>query len=113
MKLRKRQPLRTGRQQFRRQRHPPSMLSGVHATSQGGILNRACAQGGSYTCSKVLKPTPGATLTTLYSFCSQTGCTDGRSAGLVQATDGNFYGTTSNGGAHGHGTVFEITAGAR
>ena len=58
MKLRKRQPLRTGRQQFGRQGHLPSMLSGVHATSQGGILNRACAQGGSYTCSKVFKTNP-------------------------------------------------------
>jgi uncharacterized protein (TIGR03437 family) len=30
--------------------------------------------------------------------------------GLVQATDGNFYGTTS-GGANGYGTVFKITPG--
>jgi uncharacterized repeat protein (TIGR03803 family) len=27
----------------------------------------------------------------------------------VQGTDGNFYGTTSGGGAHGVGTVFKIT----
>ena len=31
-------------------------------------------------------------------------------AGLVQATDGNFYGTTQFGGANGQGTVFKITA---
>ena len=30
-------------------------------------------------------------------------------AALVQATDGNFYGTTSAGGANGGGTVFKIT----
>ena len=30
-------------------------------------------------------------------------------AGLVQGTDGNFYGTTSEGGANGYGTVFKIT----
>ena len=30
-------------------------------------------------------------------------------AGLVQATDGNFYGTTLNGGANNLGTIFEIT----
>src|ERR1039457_6591608 len=30
-------------------------------------------------------------------------------AGLVQGTDGNFYGTTNQGGARGAGTVFKIT----
>jgi uncharacterized repeat protein (TIGR03803 family) len=29
--------------------------------------------------------------------------------GLIQATDGNFYGTTELGGAHGKGTVFRMT----
>ena len=53
----------------------------------------------------------GRTFTTLYNFCSQSGCADGAGphAGLVQATDGNFYGTTSYGGPEGVGTVFEIT----
>jgi len=59
----------------------------------------------------VFKITPRGALTTLYSFCSQTACTDGAQplAGLVQATDGNFYGTTTYGGANGGGTVFKIT----
>ena len=30
-------------------------------------------------------------------------------AGLIQGVDGNFYGTTYNGGAQGSGTVFKIT----
>ena len=61
----------------------------------------------------VFKITSSGKLTTLYSFCSQAGCTDGRwpSAGLVQATDGNLYGTTFFGGANGVGTVFKITPG--
>jgi uncharacterized repeat protein (TIGR03803 family) len=67
----------------------------------------------------VFKITPTGTLTTLYSFCAQPGCTDGSNptAALVQATNGNFYGTTSEGGdvtgpdPYGYGTVFEITAG--
>jgi len=48
--------------------------------------------------------------TVLYSFCAQTGCTDGGHpyAGLIQAADGNFYGTTSSGGAGGDGTVFKM-----
>jgi len=62
-------------------------------------------------CGTVFKITPSGTLTTLYSFCSQSGCPDGDSpqTGLVQATDGNFYGTTVAGGANGYGTIFKIT----
>ena len=55
---------------------------------------------------------PAQTLTTLYSFCSQPNCADGGrpTAGLVQATDGNFYGTTVSGGTDNVGTVFRITS---
>ena len=54
-------------------------------------------------------------LTTLYSFCSQTNCADGSTpyAGLVQASDGSFLGTTSLGGADSGGTVFKINAKGR
>jgi uncharacterized repeat protein (TIGR03803 family) len=67
--------------------------------------------GGAHNYGTVFEITPAGKLTTLYSFCAQSGCTDGQSpdAGLVQATNGNFYGTTLNGGAIGAGTVFEIT----
>jgi uncharacterized repeat protein (TIGR03803 family) len=73
-----------------------------------GTTNAGGANGGG----TVFKITPSGKLTTLYSFCSQSGCTDGYQpfAGLLQATDGNFYGTTSFGGANGdYGTVFKIT----
>jgi uncharacterized repeat protein (TIGR03803 family) len=30
--------------------------------------------------------------------------------GLVQGSDGNFFGTTSEGGAYGYGTVFKMTS---
>jgi uncharacterized repeat protein (TIGR03803 family) len=59
--------------------------------------------------------TPQGVLTTLYSFCSNFSCTDGAdpAGGLVQGTDGNFYGTTSEGGTNGSGTlggtIFMIT----
>ena len=67
--------------------------------------------GGAHNDGVVFKITPSGTLTVLYSFCSQTGCTDGAypRAALIQATDGNFYGTTFQGGAYGQGTVFSIT----
>jgi uncharacterized repeat protein (TIGR03803 family) len=67
----------------------------------------------------VFRITPGGTLTTLYSFCPQPGCVDGQfpEGALIQATDGNLYGTTGSGGTGncttygtgGCGTVFEIT----
>jgi uncharacterized repeat protein (TIGR03803 family) len=61
----------------------------------------------------VFKITPSGVLTTLYSFCSQPqgGCTDGEDprGGLIQATDGNLYGTTASGGLYGGGTVFQLT----
>jgi len=71
-------------------------------------------------CGTVFKITPDGELTTLYNFCSQIDCPDGEFpyAGLVQASDGNFYGTTTHGGTSancfgigGCGTVFKITPG--
>ncbi len=67
---------------------------------------------GNGTAGTVFKITSSGTLTTLHSFCSGTGCPDGANpyAGLIQATDGNFYGTTAGGGSlTPYGTVFEIT----
>jgi uncharacterized repeat protein (TIGR03803 family) len=57
---------------------------------------------------------PAQTLNTLYNFCSQGGtdCTDGANpgVGMVQGTDGNFYGTTFAGGSfESFGTLFKIT----
>ena len=61
----------------------------------------------------VFRITPSGTLTTLYSFCPEgpIGCTDGTNphAGLIEASDGNFYGTASNGGAFNQGTIFQIS----
>ncbi len=59
----------------------------------------------------VFRINPSGTLTTLYSFCAQTNCTDGSSPGvLLQAADGDFYGTTQFGGADNAGTIFRMTA---
>jgi uncharacterized repeat protein (TIGR03803 family) len=69
--------------------------------------------GGAHAGGEVFEITPGGTLTTLYSFCAQTNCTDGEApyAGLVQATSGDFYGTTEYGGAGNAGVVFSLSIG--
>ncbi|MFY9742194.1 MAG: choice-of-anchor tandem repeat GloVer-containing protein [Candidatus Sulfotelmatobacter sp.] len=66
--------------------------------------------GGAHGSGTVFEMTPTGTLTTIYSFCTATNCTDGASpiAGMILATNGNLYGTTSSGGAHASGTVFEM-----
>lgn len=83
-------------------------------TSGGGNEN---AHSCSYGCGTVFEINPAGKLTTLYSFCSQIKCADGvlPDTALVQATNGDFYGTTPRGGANctiyaGCGTASEITA---
>jgi len=85
--------------------------NGGLAQATNGNLYGTTGQGGANGPGTVFKITPSGTLTTLYNFCSQSNCTDGAFpyAGLVQATNGNLYGTTSGGGANNYGTVFKIT----
>jgi uncharacterized repeat protein (TIGR03803 family) len=54
----------------------------------------------------VFKMTPAGVLTTLVSFDGANG--NGPAAGLVQGSDGNFYGTTESGGASNDGVVFQL-----
>ncbi len=79
-------------------------------TFNGGASGSSCPYYDG--CGTVFKITETGTLTTLYSFCSQSGCADGEGpqGALTQATDGSFYGTTLSGGAYGSGTVFKITS---
>ncbi|MGD0134516.1 MAG: choice-of-anchor tandem repeat GloVer-containing protein, partial [Bryobacteraceae bacterium] len=83
----------------------------VQATN--GDLYGTTTTGGANGGGTIFKIAPGGTLTTLYNFCSQTNCTDGQSpyAGLVQATNGYLYGTTTAGGANGDGTIFQMNPG--
>jgi len=86
-----------------------------------GSLYGTTAGGGScssnqYGCGTVFRVTASGKLEAIYNFCALPNCADGGgpAAGLVQAPDGSFYGTTS-GGANtscdgGCGTIFKITA---
>jgi uncharacterized repeat protein (TIGR03803 family) len=91
-----------------------SLVQGIDGNFYGTTV-----YGGAEDFGTVFKVTPGGTVTTIHSFCSQANCIDGDlpSEGLVLGTDGNFYGTTVAGGANmncdavgdGCGTVFKIT----
>ncbi len=76
-------------------------------TDRGGITS--CQP--TYGCGTVFKVSRTGTVMTLYKFCSLTNCADGTNplGALVLGTDGNFYGTTSSGGAYNGGTIFKIT----
>ena len=76
-----------------------------------GDLYGTTSNGGANQQGTIFKIAPDGTLTTLYSFCSQSGCSDGANpfATLLQGADGDFYGTTYEGGAADYGTVFKIT----
>jgi uncharacterized repeat protein (TIGR03803 family) len=85
-----------------------------YGTTASGGDGASC--GDQHGCGTVFRITPGGELNTIYSFCALANCADGGypSAGLVQAPDGSFYGTTF-GGADltcdgGCGTIFKITA---
>jgi uncharacterized repeat protein (TIGR03803 family) len=90
----------------------------LYGTTVGGGSS-ACGTDG---CGTVFDITPSGEPTTLYRFsCSRISCPDGINpyAGLVQATNGNFYGTTYFGGTknqncnlgqyNGCGAIFKIT----
>jgi hypothetical protein len=52
----------------------------------------------------VFKITPSGTFSTVYNFCSQSGCADRNDPeGLIQAANGDFYGTTESRGAGENG----------
>jgi uncharacterized repeat protein (TIGR03803 family) len=88
-------------------------MAGLVQASDGNFYGTTIYGGANGYAGTVFKITPSGTLTTLYSFCSQANCSDGATphAGLVQGTDGSFYGTTYGGGASGYGTVFSLSVG--
>jgi uncharacterized repeat protein (TIGR03803 family) len=64
--------------------------------------------GGANGCGSIFKLTTSGTLLTVYSFTCKAGGAN-PAAPLMQASDGNFYGTTESGSLSGEGTVFRMT----
>ena len=64
--------------------------------------------GGSHGDGAIFQLTPSGTVTVIYSFDGSAGDGTNPHSSLIQATDGNFYGTTLKGGVNGDGTVFQF-----
>src|ERR1017187_1160773 len=56
------------------------------------------------------RTTIAQTVTNLHSFGSSPSDGKNPNAGLVQGSDGNFYGTTVSGGTNNNGTIFRISS---
>src|SRR5579871_1531203 len=82
------------------------------ATPQAGLVedrkNPGTFYGITLNTPTFFRVSSGGTFTVLYTF---NGENDGNYAygGLIQGKDGNFYGTTVEGGINNNGTVFKIT----
>jgi len=85
-----------------------SSLIGMIRAIDGNFYGTT-ASGGAFGCGSVYRTDQYGHFTTLYAFSSNgiDGC--GPLAGLIEANDGNFYGTTDGGGTGGNnGSIFRI-----
>ncbi|MBZ5572156.1 MAG: IPT/TIG domain-containing protein [Acidobacteriia bacterium] len=82
---------------------------GVLVQGNDGAFYGLTARGGTKNVGTVFKITASGTFTLLYSFAGYN--TDGAIpyAGLTLGTDGNFYGSTANGGTKNAGMLFQVT----
>lgn len=69
------------------------------------------AAGGVHGEGVIYRMTPDGKLSSLYSFCAQYRCADGRdvTASPILGSDGNLYGVTSYGGSSDSGVIYRVT----
>jgi len=82
--------------------------SGLILGSDGNFYGTTVA-GGANDRGTVFKMTPDGSETVLYSFRGSPSDAGGPYSGLIQASDGSFYGTTEFGGPTNQGTAFRVT----
>ena len=85
-------------------------FSPIAPPTQGtdGFLYIPVAEGGTSYCGTILKMSTAGVINNTYNFP----CGSGGSfpiGPLVQASDGNFYGTTQNGGTNNEGVIYRVT----
>ncbi len=94
-----------------------SPQSGVIRDAHGNLYGTTEVGGSRFNQGTVfeLSPPPGGNgpwiETVLYEFCANDNCIDGNQplGGLTFDSHGNLYGTTTAGGPHGQGVVFELS----
>jgi len=99
--------------------HTDGSWAGTMIQATDGNLYGTTWNGGLFGGGTLFRISLSGTLTTIYNFCSQSSCTDGETpiSGLLQETNGEFYGTTELGGANRVcdgfvcGTFFSLSAG--
>ena len=84
--------------------------NGIILGSDGNFYG-ATAAGGAFSGGTIFRISSTGKLTVLHSFCSLSNCKDGKEPNYapIQASNGNFYGTTMEGGTTGSGVVYELT----
>ena len=92
-------------------------------TTYGGSRDASeCEVEGLFGCGTIFQIKPTGQFTTLYNFCSQSGCSDGAlpATPLVQGRNGNLYGATLSGGISSQavcggpcGVIFTVTTGGK
>jgi uncharacterized repeat protein (TIGR03803 family) len=84
-------------------------FAGLLLASDGEFYGTTYDGSGAYYDGTIFKITSGGALSTFYVFDGSEGVNP--VAALIQAKDGNFYGTTAFGGTNDYGTVFRVTSG--
>ncbi|MGH9642426.1 MAG: choice-of-anchor tandem repeat GloVer-containing protein, partial [Terriglobales bacterium] len=88
-------------------------VAGLLQADDGNFYGAAALGGTNFAnceCGTLFEITSTGVFNKFYDFCSQADCSDGFApfGTLIQATDGNFYGTTyQGGGLYGNGTIYE------
>jgi uncharacterized repeat protein (TIGR03803 family) len=89
-----------------------ALMSGLVQGRDGDFYGTTASGGTNHYAGTAYKITPAGTLTPLWQFGSLSNNADGHGPnGLIQGTDGNFYGTTVGLELNTHGTVFRMTSG--
>src|SRR6266852_4696746 len=87
--------------------NPKNPQAGLVQANDGNFYGTTALGGTNGENGTVFGITPNGVFGSLFSFNGTNGSRP--AASLVQASDGNLYGTTQFGGASGNGTVFRIT----